>query len=308
MTNAQQKITPHLWYDKEAKEAAEFYVSAFGAGSQITDVTTIHDTPSGDTDIVSFELAGHPFVAISAGPAFQLNPAISFILNFDPSYDENARENLDALWEKLSEGGTALMPLAEYPFSKRYGWIQDKYGLTWQLILSDPEGEDRPFIVPSLMFVGDVYGKAEEAIDFYLSIFNNGRRGSTNRYPQGMAPNEAGTLMFADFMLEGQWFAAMDSAENHDFNFNEAVSLLVECDTQEEVDHYWERLSAVPEAEQCGWLKDKYGVSWQIVPAALDDLLNNGSQEQSARVTQAFLQMKKLDIAQLEAAYEGTAA
>lgn len=308
MTNTQQKIIPHLWYDKEAKEAAEFYVSAFGAGSKITDVTTIHDTPSGDSDIVSFELAGHPFVAISAGPQFQLNPAISFILNFDPSRDENARENLDALWEKLSQGGTPLIPLDEYPFSKRYGWIQDKYGLTWQLILSDPDGEDRPFIVPSLMFVGDVCGKAEEAIDFYLSIFNNGRRGNTARYPEGMEPDEAGTLMYADFMLEGQWFAAMDSAQDHDFNFNEAISLLVECETQEEIDYYWERLSAVPEAEQCGWLKDKYGVSWQIVPTALDDLLNNGSQEQSARVTQAFLEMKKLDVAQLEAAYEGTAA
>lgn len=308
MTNTQQKIIPHLWYDKEAKDAAEFYVSAFGAGSRITDVTTIHDTPSGDSDIVSFELAGHPFVAISAGPQFQLNPAISFILIFDPSRDENARENLDALWEKLSQGGTPLIPLDEYPFSKRYGWIQDKYGLTWQLILSDSEGEDRPFIVPSLMFVGPVCGKAEEAIDFYLSIFNNGRRGNTHRYPEGMEPDEAGTLMYADFMLEGQWFAAMDSAQDHDFNFNEAISLLVECDTQEEIDYYWELLSAVPEAEQCGWLKDKYGVSWQIVPTALDDLLNKGSEEQTARVTQAFLEMKKLDVALLEAAYEGTAA
>ena len=308
MTNSKQKIIPHLWYDREAREAAQFYVSAFGNGSRITGVTTLPDTPSGDTEVVSFELAGHRFMAISAGPAFQLNPAISFILNFDPSYDDNARENLDALWEKLSQGGTALVPLDQYPFSERYGWVQDRYSLSWQLILSDPGGEDRPFIVPSLMFVGDVCGKADEAVDFYISVFDNARRGNTVRYPEGMAPDEAGTIMFSDFMLEGQWFAAMDSAQDHAFNFNEAISLMVTCDTQEEIDTYWERLSAVEEAEQCGWLKDKYGVSWQIVPAALDEMLNNGSEEQVVRVIQAFLPMKKLEIAQLEAAFEGTAA
>jgi predicted 3-demethylubiquinone-9 3-methyltransferase (glyoxalase superfamily) len=299
-----QNITPHLWFDKEAKEAAEFYISLF-PNSKVTNITTLHNTPSGDCDVVSFELAGQSFMTISAGPLFKFNPLVSFIVNFDPSRDKNARENIDTLWKKLSQGGTALMPLQQYPFSQRYGWIQDKYGLSWQLILSDPKGEERPFIVPSLMFVGAVCGKAEEAINFYLSVFKDSKMGAMHRYSTGQEPDEPGTVMFADFMLLGQWFATMDSAREHHFAFNEGVSFMVNCDTQEEIDYYWGKLSAVPEAEQCGWLKDKYGLSWQIVPTAMDEMMKNASDEQMARVTEAFLKMKKFDIAKLKEAYEG---
>ena len=298
-----QKITPHLWFDKEAREAAEFYTSLF-PDSQVTNITTLHDTPSGDSDLVSFELAGQSFMAISAGPLFKFNPSGSFFVNFDPSRDKDARNNLDRMWERLSEGGTALMPLDKYPFSERFGWVQDKYGLSWQLILTDPEGEERPFIVPSLMFVGDVVGRAEEAINHYLSIFKNSKLGAIAHYSAGQEPDKEGTVMFADFMLEGQWFAAMDSAHEHNFAFNEAISFLVDCDSQEEIDYYWERLSAVPEAEQCGWLKDKFGISWQISSTALREMLTNGTREQIDRVTQAFLPMKKLDVAELQKAYE----
>jgi predicted 3-demethylubiquinone-9 3-methyltransferase (glyoxalase superfamily) len=299
-----QKITPHLWFDKEAREAAEFYASLF-PDSKVTNVTTLHDTPSGDTDIVSFELAGQSFMAISAGPTFKINPSVSFFVNFDPSRDEDARRNLDTLWERLSEGGTALMPLDKYPFSEHYGWIQDKYGLSWQLILTDPAGEERPFIVPSLMFVGDAAGRAEEAIKHYLSVFKDSKLGALVRYGPEQETDPEGTVMFADFMLEGQWFAAMDSAYEHQFAFSEAISFLVECDSQQEMDYYWERLSAVPEAEQCGWLKDKFGVSWQISSSALHHMLSEGTRDQVDRVTQAFLPMKKLEVAELQKVYEG---
>lgn len=299
-----QKITPHLWFDKEAIEAADFYASLF-PNSKIMNVTTLHDTPSGDVNVVSFELSDQPFMAINAGPLFKFNPSVSFFVNFDPSRDKNARENIDRLWERLSTGGTALMPLQQYPFGERYGWVLDKYGLSWQLILSDPKGEERPFIIPSLMFVGKVYGKAEEAVNFYLSVFKNSKGGIVARYRKGQEPDKEGTVMFSDFMIENQWFAAMDSARMHDFSFNEAISFIVNCDTQEEINYYWERLSAVPEAEQCGWLKDRYGVSWQIVPTALNGMMENGSREQIDRVTQAFLPMKKFDIEKLKEAYEG---
>ncbi len=112
--------------------------------------------------------------------------------------------------------------------------------------------------------------------------------------------------MFSDFMLENVWMTAMDSALNHDFQFNEAVSLLVNCETQEEIDYYFEHLSAVPEAEQCGWLKDKYGVSWQISPKDMDEMMSeNATTEQIARVNKAMMPMKKLDIETLRKAYEG---
>jgi predicted 3-demethylubiquinone-9 3-methyltransferase (glyoxalase superfamily) len=297
-------ITPHLWYDSEAKAAAEFYASVFPKSS-ITHVITLHDTPSGDSEVVSFKLWDRPFMAISAGPLFKFNPSISFMVNFDPSQDKDAQARLDAVWSKLAEGGTALMPLDKYPFSERFGWIQDRYGLSWQLILTNPAGEVRPPIITSLMFVGDVCGKAEEASDFYLSIFEGSRRGALTRYSGGMEPDKEGTIMFTDFQLAGQWFTAMDSAHKHDFAFNEAISLMVPCDTQAQIDYYWEKLSAVPEAEQCGWLKDKYGVSWQIVPTAMDEMMSKGTPEQIDRVTAAFLPMKKFDIAKLMEAYEG---
>lgn len=307
-----QKITPHLWFDKEAKEAAEFYSSIFPA-SRVTNITTLHNTPSGDSDIVSFELWGQKFMAISAGPLFKFNPSVSFIVNFDPllfnrssSPQKDAREKIDRVWEKLSEGGTVLMPIDTYPFSERYGWIQDRYGLSWQLILTNPEGDPRPALVPSLMFVGDKAGRAEEAIKFYLSVFKDSKMGLVYRYGPNQEPDQEGTIMFADFMLENYWFAAMDSAHEHNFTFNEAVSFMVSCDTQKEIDYYWEKLSAAPEAEQCGWLKDKYGLSWQIVPTAMDEMMKDKDEQKMARVTEAFLKMKKFDLAELKKAYEGT--
>jgi len=293
-----------LWFDHEAKEAAKFYISLF-PNSKITNTTTLHETPSGDADVVSFELDHQPFMAISAGPEFKFNPSISFIVNFDPSRDKEARKNIDALWEGLSEGGRVLMPLNKYPFSERYGWIQDKFGLSWQLILTNPEGEERPFIIPSLMFVGDAAGRAEEAINFYLSILGNSRMGAILRFGAGQEPDQEGTVMFADFMIENQWFAATDSAREHSFSFNEAISFIVHCDNQKEIDYYWDKLSAFPEAEQCGWLKDRYGVSWQIVPKEMDEMMARGTPEQIARVTRTFLPMKKLIIADLNKAYQG---
>lgn len=299
-----QKITPHLWFAKEAVEAAELYSSVFH-NSKVTNVTRLHDTPSGDVDTVTFQLLGYNFMAISAGPLFKFNPSISFMVNFDPSQDTNARKRIDAIWEKLLDGGKILMPLDKYPFSERYGWIEDKYGLSWQLIFTTPRGEARPIIIPSLLFVGDKCGKAEEATDFYLSVFRNTKRGTMARYSKGSEPDKEGSIMFTDFQLEGQWFVAMDSAHEHRFDFNEAISFVVHCDNQEETDYYWEKLSAVPEAEQCGWLKDKFGVSWQIVPKAMDEMMTTGSRDQIDRVTQAFLQMKKFDIARLQKAYDG---
>jgi predicted 3-demethylubiquinone-9 3-methyltransferase (glyoxalase superfamily) len=304
-----RKIIPHLWYDKEAKEAASFYASVFPQ-SKVLHVSRLHETPSGDVDLVAFEVWGQRFAAISAGPLFKFNPSISFMVNFDPlffgqgaSAAQEARKTLDSVWGKLSEGGKVLMPLDKYPFSGRYGWIQDRFGLSWQLILTNPQGDPRPPVIPSLMFAGANNGKAEAAMELYLSVFHNAKPGALHRYGPGMAPNKDGSVMFADFMLEKGWFSAMDSGIEPGSAFNEAVSLMVSCDTQAEIDHYWDKLSAVPEAEQCGWLKDRFGLSWQIVPSVMDEMLRNGSRERIARVTEAFLKMKKFDLAALEKAY-----
>ncbi len=292
-----QKITPHLWFDKEAKEAAEFYTSVF-KDSKINNTTTLHNTPSGTVDIVTIELLGQEFTLISAGPLFKFNPSVSFLVAC------KTKNEVDALWEKLSEGGTALMELGEYPFSERYGWVQDRYGLSWQVMFMGGR-EIKQKITPTLMFVGKQSGRAEEAINFYATVFHNAKVGDILRYSKGEEPDKEGTIKHAAFTLEGLEFAAMDSARVHNFAFNEAISFMVHCETQEEIDYYWGKLSADPKAEQCGWLKDKYGVSWQIVPTIMDEMLKDKDKERLARVTEAFLKMKKFDISVLKKAYRG---
>jgi predicted 3-demethylubiquinone-9 3-methyltransferase (glyoxalase superfamily) len=303
-----QKITPNLWFDTQAEEAVKFYTSIFDnsktgfVARYGAEGANVSGRPEGSVMTVEFELEGFKFIALNGGPLFKFTPAVSFFLNFDPSRDKKAREHIDAMWEKLAAGGTALMPLDKYPFSERYGWIQDKYGVSWQLIFSDPEGEERPFIMPSLLFVGGVAGRAEEAIDFYTSIYKNSKRGATARYGKDQAPDKEGTLMFADFMIENQRFAAMDSAYPHQFTFTEATSLMVECKDQAEIDRYWQKLTEGGEEQPCGWLKDKFGVSWQIVPSGMNEILQDPDPVKRERVMQVFFHMKKIDIAALERA------
>jgi len=291
-----QKITQHLWFDNQAKEAGAFYTSVFGG--TINSSNTIHDTPSGDVDMLSIELAGQTFMLISAGPLFEFNPSISFLVACA------TKDEVDALWQKLSGGGETLMPLDAYPFSERYGWTKDRYGLSWQVMYAGGR-EIAQKITPVLMFTQSVAGKAGEAIDFYTSVFRDSAVGDIARYGKGQEPDAEGTVMFGRFALEGQNFAAMDSAHPHAFTFNEAISLMVHCDSQEEIDYYWDRLSADPKAEQCGWLEDRYGVSWQIVPTEMEKMLATSDPKRLARVTQAFLKMKKFDLAKLRDAYNG---
>lgn len=289
-----QKIVPHLWFENQAAEAAQFYTSFF-PDSCITSKTVIHNTPSGDCDILRFTLMNCDFMSISAGPEFKFNPSISFMVGCE------TRELLDHLWVHLSEGGTALLPLDKYPFSDRYGWIQDKYGVSWQLILTKPEGDYKPNIVPTLLFTGGVYSRAEGAVDFYLSVFKNSKLGTRQYYGPGQGPNQEGTVQFSDFMLENTWLAAMDGGGDHAFKFNEAVSFIVSCKDQEEIDYFWSKLSSVPSSEQCGWVKDKFGISWQIQPANMSDLLAKNPE----KTVPAMLQMKKIIIADLQKAGEG---
>jgi predicted 3-demethylubiquinone-9 3-methyltransferase (glyoxalase superfamily) len=305
-----QKIVPCLWFDNNAEEAMNFYISVFAQfqaapdSSKIVSITRYPDEApaevmkgmEGKVLTGIFELAGYRFMALDGGPIFTFTPAISFFVRC------HSTDEVDRYWASLSGGGNVLMPLDSYPFSEKYGWIQDRYGVSWQVILA--EGAVEQTIVPSLVFVGDQAGKAEEAINFYAGVFGNAAVGDIERFGTNQEPDREGTVAYADFRLEGQPFAAMDSARLHDFTFNEAISFYVECATQAEVDTLWEPLSAVPESEQCGWLKDKYGVSWQIIPKRLGELMTDPDPEKSGRVLDAMLQMKKIDVAQLEAAYE----
>lgn len=292
-----QKLVPHLWYDKEARESALFYISLFDQ-SKLLSTTIIEDTPSGNAELVSFELAGQEFQAISAGPFLKFYPSISLMV---ACYSV---EEVNTKWKALCEGGQELMPLGEYPFSKWYGWIQDKYGLSWQLILTDNDQIVQK-ITPNFLFSSEACGKAEEAVKYYTEVFEDSQIGIMSRYGDGEASSPKAKINFATFSLNGFAFSAMDNGIDVDFDFNEAFSIIINCENQEEIDYFWDKLSAVPEAEACGWVKDKFGVSWQIVPTILSEMLNSGNKEKMQRVTEAFLKMKKFDIEILKKAYNG---
>ena len=291
-----QRIKPHLWFDKEAGEAAELYTSLFDR-SKITHVGGLQDTPSGSVELVALELAGQPFRFLAAGPLFKFTPAVSFLVACEK------KDEVDSLFRRLSQGGQTMMELGSYPFSERYGWLQDRYGLSWQLMYAGGRPVKQK-ITPVLMFTEKVAGKAEEAIKFYTSVFDHSSIADVNRYGKGEAPEKEGTVRFASFALDNQQFAAMDSARTHGFTFNEAISFIVECESQQEIDRYWNKLSADPKSEQCGWLKDRYGLSWQIVPTIMEKMLSTKDPKKLANVTQAFLKMKKFDIAKLQDAYD----
>ena len=298
-----QQITPFLWFDDQAEDAAAFYTRAFsrsktGGVARYDEASSeVADRPAGSVMTVPFELEGLAFVALNGGPAFEPNPSISFFVDCPSAAD------VDVLWSALSEGGMPLMPLDSYPFSERFGWVQDRFGISWQIAIAPDRQERR--IRPFLMYVGGPEGAAEQAMELYTSTFDGSRIGAISRHGAQPGAHE-GTVSYGEFELAGQPFIAMDgSDEAHGFTFNEAISLQVACRNQAEVDRYWTALSAVPDAERCGWLKDRFGVSWQIVPDVLPKLLAGSDQEGSQRAMQAMLQMKKLDVAELQAAYEG---
>ena len=285
------KLLIHLWYDKEAREAAELYTSIF-PDSKINKSIILRDTPSGDAELIDFYLCGKEFQAISGGPYFRFNPSISMMVK-TPNI-----EQVNSIWEALIQGGKELMPLDKYFFSERYGWLQDKYGLSWQIFHNSDT--DKVKISPNLLFSSSVNGKAEEAISFYTNSFPNSETIYINRYNENEASAPEAKINYAEFALDSMRLTAMDNANSVDYSFNEAISFMVRCKNQEEIDYYWNLLSNDREAEQCGWLKDKYGLSWQIVPDFLDDAMFDASEELIDKITKVFLPMKKLDYDKLK--------
>ena len=272
-------LYPCLWFDGQAKAAAEFYCSVF-KNSKVTSTNPV---------VVTFELNGEKFMGLNGGPNFTFTPSISFFVTCE------SIEETDKIWGKLIEGGKALIPIGKQPWSERYGWVQDTFGLTWQISVVNNPG-DKGKITPSMLYTGKRFGQAEEAVKFYTSVFDNSSTDTMVHYPPG--DENAGKVMFSAFTIERYPMIAMDGPGAHDYTFNEAVSLVVSCETQQEIDHYWNRLTEGGEESRCGWLKDKFGVSWQIVPAVLGKLMSDPGRAQ--RVMQAVLQMKKLDIEALQ--------
>jgi predicted 3-demethylubiquinone-9 3-methyltransferase (glyoxalase superfamily) len=273
-------IYPCLWFDGQAKAAAEFYCSLF-KNSKITEENPM---------VVTWELNGLKVMGLNGGPMFKMNPSISLFVLCETVEETNK------LWEKLIEGGKALIPIDKQDWSERYGWVQDKFGFTWQVSVVNKPG-DKQTIIPSMLFTGKYFGKAETAVKFYTSVFKNSSTDVMMLYPKG-DPNE-GKVMYSEFKLNGYRIAAMDGPGEHKYHFDEGVSLVINCDTQEEIDHFWSKLTANGGKEsQCGWLSDQFGVSWQVVPSMLGKLMSDPVKGQ--KVVLAFMKMKKFNIQELE--------
>lgn len=281
------KVYPCLWFDGKAGEAAAFYCSIF-KGARVTVNTPL---------VVNFEIFGKKIMGLNGGPMFKINPSISlFVLC------ENMNET-NRVWDQLLEGGKVMMSIDKYPWSERYGWLQDRYGMTWQISVVNSPGET-PSITPSLLFTGNHFGRAAEAIGFYSKVFETAETISMFPYPEGDA--NSGKVMYSEFKLNGSNLIAMDGPGEHGYTFGEGVSFVVDCADQKEVDHYWEKLTAEGGQEsRCAWLKDKFGVCWQIVPRQLGELIGDPDQEKAGRAMQAMLKMKKIIIADLQKAYDG---
>ncbi len=275
-----KQITPCLWYNAQAKEAAELYCSAF-TNSKITSQSPI---------VIEIEVWSHKFILLDGGPMFQPNPSISFYYAC-----ENLEELMNA-WDKLSTEGTVMMPLDKYPWSEQYGWVTDKFGISWQLGLGNMSDTEQK-ITPALMFTGQQYGRVDEAMEHYVSIFKNTEVGGILRYGANESPDTEGKVKHAEFTLDGQKFMIMESAGAHHFTFSEGVSLTVYCETQEEIDYYWEKLTESGSESMCGWLKDKFGVWWQIIPTMLGKIMSDPNK--AGKAAQAFMSMRKLNIEQI---------
>lgn len=305
MTAHKQKITTCLWFDDQAEEAAKLYTSLF-KNSEIGKITKygkagqeIHGKPEGAVMTVEFSIGGQSFVGLNGGPDFQFNPSISLFAGVD------SEEEIQDIWNELKMEGSELMPLDKYEWSDKYGWLQDRYGLNWQLYLDSGDNMDQK-ICPLLFFTGPSRGKAEEAMLYYTSIFKDSKIEGTLRYGKEVEAFARGTVKHAQFELLGQCFMAMDDTSENSFPFNEAVSFVITCENQEGIDYYWDHLTEGGDesAQQCGWLKDKYGVSWQVTPRVLYEMLSSTNKERTEKLTEAFLQMKKFDIKKLRHAFD----
>lgn len=290
-----QNIKPCLWFDDQAEEAAKFYCSAF-SNSKMGTIARYGEhsakasgRPEGSVMTATFQIEGFEMVALNGGPIFKINPSISFMVTFKKA------DEVVALHKKLVDGGSELMPLDTYPWSEKYAWVMDKYGVTWQILTGESEHKIRP----ALMFCGQNLGRAEEAMKRYTSLFENSKIESVMRFEEGEG-GKAGDIKHGTFTLDGQGFVAMDAPGQHDFTFGYGVSLMAYCNAQSEIDKLWKDLTAGGEAQQCGWLSDKFGVEWQVVPASMDEIMKDPARGE--KVMEVLLGMKKLEIKELEMA------
>jgi predicted 3-demethylubiquinone-9 3-methyltransferase (glyoxalase superfamily) len=275
-----RKITPCLWYNSQAKEAAHLYCSAF-ANTKITSQSPI---------VTEITVSGQSITLLDGGPKYKPNASISFYHNC------SSVAEFDRAWHTLQKDGEVLIAPGKYPWSEKYGWVADKFGVTWQIGVSQSDRKGDA-IIPCLMFTGDQYGNADEAINHYTKIFDKSKVERVQRYSADELPEVPGKIKHAEIFINDQRFMMLESIQSHGIDFTEGISFTVYCETQQQIDYYWEKLTESGEESMCGWLKDRFGVSWQIIPTILGKLMTDPAK--AGKAAKAFMSMRKMNIEQI---------
>jgi predicted 3-demethylubiquinone-9 3-methyltransferase (glyoxalase superfamily) len=274
-----EKITPCLWFNGQAGDAAAVYCAAFKA-SKVTSKSPF---------VTGIEIAGQHLTLLDGGPKYKPNASISFYVGCE------TEEEFDLAWNSLTKGGTIVSKPEKTAWSDKYGWVTDAFSVSWQLAIQKKSDISQK-ITPYLMFSGDRYGSAESAIRHYEEVFRSASADGVVRYGAGDAPDHEGFIRHAEIELMNQKFM-MSEVASADIPFTEGISLTIHCENQEEVDYYWNKLTEGGQESMCGWLRDRFGVSWQIVPTILTRIMSDPVK--AGKAAQAFMSMRKLDIEQI---------
>ncbi|MBE9597820.1 VOC family protein [Pedobacter sp. MC2016-24] len=276
-----KSIYPCLTLKGKAAEASDFYIQTFGEGKVVQT----------SAFVVQIELSGQKLMLLNDGPTAAPNATISFMVICETEAET------EKYWSELIKEGKAFMALDTYPWSSKYGWVEDKYGVSWQLYTGSKIDTPQKFC-PTLMFTGTNAGKAEAALRHYTALFPESNIQGVMKYNEGEG-DSTDFVKHAQFSIHNFVMMAMDSSAEHRASFNDSISFVVECKSQQEIDQYWDDLTGNGGKEvACGWLTDQYGISWQIIPALLGKLMSDPIRGQ--RVMTALMKMKKLIIADLE--------
>ncbi|NRE13522.1 VOC family protein [Enterococcus faecalis] len=284
------KFSPCLWFDTQAEEAANFYTTIFEKGAILSKTNYVNEEhqPQGTSLMtIEFTLANQKIIGLNGGPEFSFTPASSFFVEC------KTLSQTETLWKNLTADGQILMPFGEYPFSPLYGWVVDKFGVSWQVSFSGKEQT----IVPTFMFANEKYGEAAKALSEWLAIFGPGEIIEKVEY-------EDGNIAQALFTLQEQPFRVMDARDKHDFDFTMAFSIYIDCENQEEIDRLWQQVTAKGKEWPCGWMEDQFGVSWQTDNPELKRYLSDSNPARANEVTKKLYQMKKIDLNQLKEVYD----
>jgi predicted 3-demethylubiquinone-9 3-methyltransferase (glyoxalase superfamily) len=271
-------IYPCIWFDQQAQQAASFYEEVF------PDAERLSENPM----VVLISIRGTKLMLLNGGPMYQANAAISYFVYC------GSDEEIERVYAAFTAKGSIMMPLGTYPWTRRYAWVIDQFGVSWQLDVEPIRAAQK--IVPALLFSQPQGHVVAEAVRNYTRIFEPSMILMEAPHPP-QADMLEGALLFAQFKLHDYIFNAMSSTERHEFQFGPGNSFVVECDTQEQIDHFWSELGSGGQYQMCGWLVDRYGVSWQIIPSILPTLMADPLKRD--KVVEAFMKMQKFEIAGL---------